>query len=124
MSRAVELDAAPGAAPRPPATERLWRALEEVNDPELPISLVDLGLVYDVRWAGPGPDSGAVIVELTFTAMGCPCVAFIKQDVRDRLLEEPGVRDVRIEEVWHPAWSRARMTEKGRALMRGFGVTA
>ena len=122
MTRAVDRSAAPGDASRPAETASLWAALEEVNDPELPISLVDLGLIYDVRRAAGEP--GCAIVELTFTAMGCPCTAFIRQDIVDRLLLEEDVERVEIVEVWSPAWTRARMTEKGRTLMRSFGVAA
>ena len=120
--RAVDVCTAPGDAPRAADTASLWSALEDVKDPELPISLVDLGLIYDVR--RDAEDDHRVTVELTYTAMGCPCTAFIRQDVVDRLLQEPDVERVEIVEVWSPAWTRARMTEKGRALMRGFGVAA
>lgn len=119
-TRAIDRCPVPGDASRPGGTARFWAALEEVDDPELPISLVDLGLIYDVRDAG----DGVVEVEMTFTAMGCPCVAFIREDVRERLLEEEGVREVRILEVWDPPWTRARMTETGRTRMREFGVAA
>lgn len=122
MTRAVDLCAAPGDAPRPAETASLWAALEDVKDPELPISLVDLGLVYDVRRAPD--DAQCAVVELTYTAMGCPCTAFIRQDIVERLLREDDVARVDIVEVWSPAWTRARMTEKGRALMRTFGVAA
>ena len=120
--RAVDVSEAPGDAPRPVSTASLWAALEEVNDPELPISLVDLGLIYDLRRA-PG-DERCVIVELTYTAMGCPCTSFIRQDIVERLEAEPDVERVEIMEVWSPAWTRARMTARGRVLMRTFGVAA
>ncbi len=120
--RAVDIADAPGEAPRPAATASLWSALEHVNDPELPISIVDLGLIYDVR--RDEHDATRVIVELTYTAMGCPCTSFIRQDLTDRLLLEPDVRHVEIVEVWSPAWTRARMTARGRTLMRTFGVAA
>lgn len=120
--RAVEVCEAPGDAPRPANTASLWSALEEVNDPELPISLVDLGLIYDVR--RDSDDERRAIVELTYTAMGCPCTAFIRQDIIDRLEAEPDVDRVEIVEVWSPAWTRARMTARGRTLMRTFGVAA
>ena len=96
----------------------LWRALEDVLDPEIPVSLVDLGLVYGVRRSGP-----EVEVDLTFTATACPCMAFIRMDVEERLLREPGVERVRIHEVWSPPWTRARITERGRARMRALGVS-
>ena len=122
MTRAVEVCDAPGDAPRPEETASLWAALEQVNDPELPISLVDLGLIYDVRRAAD--DRRRVVVELTYTAMGCPCTAFIRQDIVERLEAESDVDHVEIIEVWSPAWTRARMTTRGRTLMRTFGVAA
>jgi phenylacetate-CoA oxygenase PaaJ subunit len=100
-------------------TEQLWQALKEVQDPEFPISLVDLGLIYDVR-----RETGVVEVDLTFTATGCPCMEFIRSDIRERLLQEAGVCEVRINEVWDPPWTRERMTEEGRAALRRFGVAA
>lgn len=100
-------------------TETLWSALKEVQDPEFPISLVDLGLIYDVRFA-----DGVVDVDLTFTATACPCMDFIRDDIRERLLREDNVHEVRIHEVWDPPWSVDRMTEEGRAAMRRCGVAA
>lgn len=97
----------------------LWNALREVRDPELPISLVDLGLIVDVRQRG-----GHVEVDLTYTATGCPCMGFIQGDVRERLLREPGVERVTVIDVWQPAWTRARITATGRAALRACGVAA
>lgn len=102
-----------------PSVDALWRALCEVADPELPISLVDLGLICDVRRAG-----GDVEVDLTFTASACPCMEFIVEDVRERLLREPGVESVTVRDVWDPPWTTERMTDHGRALLRSFGVAA
>lgn len=117
------LDRPAGATPAPgrmePGTESLWQALREVNDPEFPISLVDLGLVYGVRRS-----DGTVEVDLTFTATACPCMDFIEEDVRNRLLAEPDVERVEIHHVWDPPWTRDRMTEHGRATLRRFGVAA
>ena len=98
--------------------DRLWIALEEVMDPEIPISLVDLGLIYDIR-----ATAGIVEVDLTFTATACPCMAFIKQDIEERLLRESGVDQVVIHEVWNPAWTKARITERGREQMRQLGIS-
>jgi metal-sulfur cluster biosynthetic enzyme len=104
-----------------PADERtgpLWDALREVMDPEIPISLVDLGLIYDVR-----QDGGQVEVDLTFTATACPCMAFIHYDIQDRLQREPGVDEVRVIETWTPAWTKSRITPEGREALRKFGVS-
>ncbi|MGH7576924.1 MAG: metal-sulfur cluster assembly factor [Longimicrobiales bacterium] len=100
-------------------TGALWAALREVRDPELPISLVDLGLIYGIRRSGE-----RVEVDLTFTATACPCMEFIRQDVQERLLREPGVRQVEIREVWDPPWTSDRMSAEGRAILRSFGVAA
>jgi metal-sulfur cluster biosynthetic enzyme len=102
-----------------PGTATLWEALKQVQDPEFPISLVDLGLIYDVR-----SSDGVVEVDLTFTATACPCMDFIRSDIRERLLQEQDVKEVKINEVWDPPWTRERMTEEGRAVLRRFGVAA
>jgi len=106
--------------PVPPEerTGPLWDALREVMDPEIPISLVDLGLIYDVR-----RDGGTVEVDLTFTATACPCMAFIHFDIEDRLRREPGVEEVRVVETWTPAWTKGRISPEGREALRRFGVS-
>ena len=97
--------------------ERLWAALSEVQDPEMPINLVDLGVIYRVEEV-----DGLVEVDLTFTAMGCPASDFILEDVRERLLREAGVREVRINVVWNPPWTVARVTEAGRDALESWGL--
>jgi metal-sulfur cluster biosynthetic enzyme len=97
----------------------LWDALREVMDPEIPISVVDMGLVVDLAEQG-----GIVELKLTFTAMGCPAMDFIMDDIRDRLLREPGVRQVNIEIVWDPVWTKARLSEDGIDIMRTWGISA
>ena len=106
-----------------PGTERYWRALKEVLDPELPISVVDMGLIYDIA---PRDEGAATVLDvtMTFTATACPCMELMLMDVRDRLLEEAGVREVVIEVVWDPPWTRGMITEEGRATLKKFGVAA
>ena len=98
---------------------RLWEALREVEDPEIPISVVGMGLIVGLAY-----DAGVVDVELTFTAMGCPAMDFIQDDIRERLLQEPDVDEVRIEIVWDPVWTRAMIREEARETMRGLGIVA
>ena len=95
----------------------LFAALKDVLDPEMPINIVDLGLVYGVRRDGPCVD-----VDLTFTAMGCPAYDFLLSDVRERLLQEPGIDEVRINIVWDPPWTSARLTEEGRDALQMWGL--
>ena len=98
--------------------ERIWSALAEITDPEMPINLVDLGVVYGVEL-----EDRTVRVRLTFTAMGCPASDMIIGDIRERLLAEPGVDEVLIEVVWDPPWSSSRMTPEGRETLRAWGLS-
>ena len=100
-----------------PIEARLWSALAEINDPEMPVNLVDLGLIY-----GLTVDGGRVCVRLTFTAMGCPATEMLMGDIRERLLAEPGIEDVRLDVVWDPPWTSARLTAEGRDALRAWGL--
>ena len=97
----------------------LWDALRDVMDPEIPISVVDMGLIVDLRQY-----DDIVELKLTFTAMGCPAMDFIMDDIRTRLLQEPGVKQVNIEIVWDPVWTKARLSEEGIEIMRTWGISA
>ncbi len=96
---------------------RVWAALAEINDPEMPVNLVDLGLIYGLEVR-----QGTVRLRLTFTAMGCPASDMIVGDIRERLLAEPGVGDVVIDVVWDPPWSAARLTPDGRQALQAWGL--
>jgi metal-sulfur cluster biosynthetic enzyme len=111
------LDAARAGAN--PEEERLWQALEEVHDPEWPISVVDMGLIYGLRQV-----DGRARVQLTFTAMGCPALEMIVGDIRDRLLRVGGVCAVELEIVWDPPWTANRISESGRERLRQWGIQA
>ena|SRR5579864_1369131 len=95
----------------------LWTALKEVQDPEMPVNIVDLGLIYGLK-----VDEGRVRVQLTFTAMGCPASDMIIDDVRERLRAVPGVDDVGVEVVWDPPWSSGRLTVEGRETLQAWGL--
>ena len=97
----------------------MWQALHEVADPELPISLVDLGLIRDIRRS-----DADVEVDVTFTASACPCMEFIMLDVKERLLAHPGVAHVTVTDVWDEPWTTDRMTAHGKSLLKSFGVAA
>ena len=78
-----------------------------------------MGLIVSLAFS-----DGVVDVELTFTAMGCPAMDFIQDDIRERLLQEPDVDEVRIEIVWDPVWTRKMIREEARETMRGLGIVA
>ena len=124
ISREQATAEAAAAGPLSAAQEieaRLWLALRDVEDPEIPISVVGMGLIVSIAYR---PDERAVDLELTFTAMGCPATDFIEDDIGERLLREPEVDDVRIEVVWDPVWTRSRIREDARATMRRLGIVA
>ncbi len=108
------------ASPRslPPLTvEQVMAALHDVTDPEWPVSIVDMGLVY-----GVAVERGIVSLTLTFTSTGCPCMEMIREDIRARLLRVPGVRDVRVTVSWDPPWTKDRLSEAARHQLRRWGV--
>ncbi len=93
-------------------------ALREVKDPELPVSIVDMGLIVDLRLVGRRAE-----VKITFTAMGCPGMEMILDDVRARLLGEPDVDEVDIEVVWHPIWTKDRLSDEAKMMLRAWGIS-
>jgi metal-sulfur cluster biosynthetic enzyme len=96
---------------------RLWSALKEVEDPEIPVSLVDMGLIISVSC-----EDRLAHVKMTYTAMGCPAMDMIQDDIRTRLLREPDVDRVDIEVVWDPVWTHRRLSQNARETMRGLGL--
>ncbi|MFQ5689130.1 MAG: metal-sulfur cluster assembly factor [Gemmatimonadota bacterium] len=120
-AQGIRADLAPPPFDAPPAdlAERALRALYEVSDPEFPISVVDLGLVYGVD---ADETSGRVVVRLSYTATACPCMDFIAWDVRERLLREPEIEEVEIETTWDPPWTTERISERGRQALLRVGV--
>jgi metal-sulfur cluster biosynthetic enzyme len=103
---------------RQAAESRLWEVLEDVEDPEFPISIVDMGLIVDLQLR-----DGRAEVKITFTAMGCPGMDMILEDIRERLLREPDVRGVVIDIVWDPIWTKDRLSEDGKAQLREWGIS-
>ncbi len=92
-------------------------ALKVVHDPEIPINIVDLGLVYDLDIDG----AGNVNIEMTLTSMGCPVQDLIQADAEMAAMKVDGVNSVSVEFVWSPPWSTAKMTDDGKKQMRMFG---
>ena len=100
------------------ATEAHVRAaLADVLDPEYPVSLVDLGLVRGVEVRG-----ASVRVDVVFCSLGCPCIALIEDDIRERLLQLDDVEEVEVREVFD-SWSRRDISAKGLKILQASGVT-
>jgi metal-sulfur cluster biosynthetic enzyme len=100
---------------------RLWDALRRVEDPEIPVSVVGMGLIVSLAFE---PEERKAALQITFTSMGCPAMEFIEDDIRDALLEDPDVDEVEIEVVWDPVWTKDRLRSDARATMRRLGILA
>lgn len=89
--------------------ERVMDALRDVYDPEIPVSVVDLGLIYKVEI-----EDSKVDVAMTMTAVGCPMHAYIAQEVRQKLLALEGVEEVTVNIVWEPKWTPEMMSDEAK----------
>ena len=99
--------------------QAVWEALGRVTDPELPVPIVDLGMVYGVEV----DDAGRASIELTFTSIGCPAMDMLLEDVDREVRAVPGVAGVTIDVVWSPPWTKARLTQRGRQLLMAYGLS-
>ena len=84
------------------------RALRMVYDPEIPVNIYDLGLIYDLKI----DDDHKVFIQMTLTAPNCPLADQLVEDVHDAVKDTPGVTDVALELVFEPAWDKSRMSEE------------
>ena len=99
--------------------ERLWEALRDVEDPEIPVSVVDMGLIVSIDYVA---EHKTAQLKITYTAMGCPAMDMIQDDIRARLLREECVDRVDIEVVWEPVWTVNRLSLRARGRMRELGL--
>jgi probable FeS assembly SUF system protein SufT len=94
--------------------ERVWEQLRTVYDPEIPVNIVELGLVY-VCMATPLPEGGQrVEIHMTLTAPGCGMGPVLVEDVRGKVQGVPGVKEVDVQLVWEPPWEQSRMSDVAR----------
>lgn len=88
---------------------QVLESLKDCYDPEIPVNIVDLGLIYGITivddWVG---------VKMTLTSPGCPASTMISEQVKERVKKVPGVGDVDVRIVWQPEWTPARMTDEAR----------
>ena len=95
--------------------EKIVRMLKTVFDPEIPVNIYDLGLIYKIDL----DDDGHLAIDMTLTAPNCPAVDFIVEDVRMKVLSVEGVTDVDVNIVFEPAWDKNMMSEEAQ-LELGF----
>jgi probable FeS assembly SUF system protein SufT len=94
--------------------KEVWNQLRSCYDPEIPVNIVDLGLIYDCHITELKPNSHKVEVKMTLTAPGCGMGPMLAQDVQNKVLNLEGVEDVAVELVWDPPWNQSMMTEAAK----------
>jgi len=95
----------------------IWDTLRTCFDPEIPVNIVDLGLVYDMKLAAKQGGGAEVDVKMTLTAPGCGMGPAIAGDAQVKLLNLPGVDDAHVEIVWDPPWHHSMITPEGRRIL-------
>jgi metal-sulfur cluster biosynthetic enzyme len=93
--------------------ETIMDAIRQCFDPEIPINIVDLGLIYDVQ----SDQAGNVAVKMTLTTQGCPSAQAIPEQVRARVAAVEQVNDVKVDIVWEPAWNPSMISASGKAAL-------
>jgi FeS assembly SUF system protein len=99
-----------------PSEDTLIEAIATVFDPDIPVNIYELGLIYAVEIN----DDGGVKVEMTLTAPGCPSAQELPEQVQNAVLTVPGVTSCHVETVWDPPWDPSRMTEEARLQLNMF----
>ena len=109
-------EAAAAAAPKEFSEALVWDQLRTVYDPEIPVNVVELGLIYDcqIKDAVEGPEGKEIDIKMTMTAPGCGMADVLKSDIERRLLGLPAVKNVKVEVVFDPPWHPGRMSEAAR----------
>jgi metal-sulfur cluster biosynthetic enzyme len=102
-----------------PNNETILEAMKIVKDPEIPVNIVDLGLVYKCDVS----EDGIVDIEMTLTSVGCPVQDMIRADVELAVMRLEGVKAVNVDFVWTPPWTTNKMSEDGKRQMRMFGFS-
>jgi probable FeS assembly SUF system protein SufT len=108
------------AAEGPVSEEELWNVLKTCYDPEIPVNIVDLGLVYDCHVVDTDNGKNHVDVLMTLTAPGCGMGPFIVDDVRQKVLSVANVSDVHVELVFDPPWDRSMMSDEAKLQLGMF----
>ena len=101
----------------PPEKDALWEALKSVFDPEIPVNIVDLGLVYSLETVEHEEGGHKITMDMTLTAPGCGMGPAIAEDAKMRLETVPGVAEAEVEIVWDPPWNQDMITEEGKMVL-------
>jgi len=100
-----------------PDEEAIWQQLKNVYDPEIPVNIVDLGLVYSMSVEPNESGSHRVVVQMTLTAPGCGMGPAIAEDAKSKVILVPGVDEAEVNLTWEPAWDQSMISEEGRMIL-------
>jgi FeS assembly SUF system protein len=100
--------------PKSPSEQKILSNLKKIYDPEIPMNIVDLGLIYAFKWTGPD----SVTVTMTLTAPGCPVAGILADEVKSAVQAAEGVKEAVVDMVWEPPWTPDRMSDLAK---RTFG---
>jgi probable FeS assembly SUF system protein SufT len=114
VNRPAVSQAAGAAQPQRCSEEAVWGELRSVFDPEIPVNIVDLGLIYSCAITPLQGSGNRIEIKMTLTAPGCGMAGVLKEDVERRLVRLPGVREVSVEVVFDPPWEPGRMSEAAK----------
>ena len=114
---AEDTGAVPDEANGPVKANAVWETLKSCYDPEIPVNIVDLGLVYDLQVEPRPGGKSRVAVKMTLTAPGCGMGSVIAGDAQQKILSLPGVEEAEVELVWDPPWHQSMITEEGRRIL-------
>ena len=120
LGQAAPAAAAPGAEPKPAGAldeARVWEVLRGCYDPEIPVNIVDLGLIYDLAIEPLPSGRSRVSVKMTLTAPGCGMGTYIAADAQQKLLATDGVEQAEVAVVWEPPWHPSMITAEGRKVL-------
>ena len=108
---------APSHAAGPLDEQMVWDTLRTCFDPEIPVNIVDLGLIYDMQITEAATGGKTVSVKMTLTAQGCGMGPAIAGDAQQKLMGLPGVTEALVDVVWEPQWHHSMITEQGRKVL-------
>ena len=112
VSQNEETESETGSSPAPVTKEMVLEVMSNIYDPEIPVDIVNLGLIYDVDI-----QDGNVQIKMTLTSPGCPTAGELVYEAQTLVEEMPGVKEVTVEVVWDPPWDPSRMSEEAKQAL-------
>lgn len=117
LQKTIESKSTTTANTGPLSEQQVWEQLKSCYDPEIPVNIVDLGLVYDLKISPTAQNGNRVEVKMTLTAMGCGMGPSIAADAKSKILKIPGVTEADVQVIWDPPWNQSMISADGRAKL-------